>query len=77
MTNQVRALLEGYFVAGNADKSNRYTAQDMQCELKKYAQEGKIDKNDVPKVITIQNWISKTTKEHREEAATRVLNYNN
>ena len=26
MTNQVRALLEGYFIAGNADKSNHYTA---------------------------------------------------
>ncbi|RGB30917.1 hypothetical protein C1646_764737 [Rhizophagus diaphanus] len=25
MTNQVRALLEGYFMAGNADKSNCYT----------------------------------------------------
>ncbi|RGB44024.1 hypothetical protein C1646_749247 [Rhizophagus diaphanus] len=50
MTNQVKVLLEGYFMAGNADKSNRYTAQDMQYELK---------------------------KEYREEAATRVLNYNN
>ncbi|CAG8782523.1 3372_t:CDS:2, partial [Rhizophagus irregularis] len=77
MTNQVRALLEGYFMAGNADKSNRYTAQDMQRELEKCAQEGEIDKDDVPKVTTIQNWISKTTREHREEAATRVLNYNN
>ncbi|PKK56838.1 hypothetical protein RhiirC2_799202 [Rhizophagus irregularis] len=77
MTNQVRALLEGYFMAGNADKSNRYTAQNMQRELEKCAQEGEIDKDDVSKVITIQNWISKTTREHREEAATRVLNYNN
>ncbi|CAB5163047.1 unnamed protein product [Rhizophagus irregularis] len=77
MTNQVRALLEGYFMAGNADKSNRYTAQDMQRELEKCAQEGEIDKDNVPKVTTIQNWISKTTREHREKAATRVLNYNN
>ncbi|POG57742.1 hypothetical protein GLOIN_2v1791364 [Rhizophagus irregularis DAOM 181602=DAOM 197198] len=71
MTNQVRALLEGYFMAGNADKSNRYTTQDMQRELEKCAQEGEIDKDDIPKVTTIQNWISKTTREHREEAATR------
>ncbi|CAG8730189.1 21031_t:CDS:2, partial [Rhizophagus irregularis] len=49
MTNQVRTLLEGYFMAGNADKSNRYTAQDMQCELEKCAQEGEINKEDVPK----------------------------
>ncbi|POG77624.1 hypothetical protein GLOIN_2v1767686 [Rhizophagus irregularis DAOM 181602=DAOM 197198] len=55
MTNQVRALLEGYFMAGNADKSNRYTAQDMQRELEKCAQEGEIDKDNVPKVTTIQN----------------------
>ncbi|GES72774.1 hypothetical protein GLOIN_2v1767687 [Rhizophagus clarus] len=76
MTSQVRALLEGYFMAGNADKSNRYTAQDMKNELDKCAQEGEIDKDDVPKVTTIQNWISKTTREHREEAANRVLNNN-
>ena len=76
MTNQVRALLEGYFMAGNADKSNRYTAQDMQYELDKCAQEGEIDKDDIPKITTIQNWISKTTREHREEAANKVLNNN-
>ncbi|GBC00587.1 hypothetical protein RclHR1_03900004 [Rhizophagus clarus] len=76
MTSQVRALLEGYFMAGNADKSNRYTAQDMKNELDKCAQEGEIDKDNVPKVTTIQNWISKTTREHREEAANRVLNNN-
>ncbi|GET59189.1 hypothetical protein GLOIN_2v1767686 [Rhizophagus irregularis DAOM 181602=DAOM 197198] len=39
MTNQVRELLEEYFMAGNADKCNRYTAQDMQCGLEKCAQE--------------------------------------
>ncbi|PKC53042.1 hypothetical protein RhiirA1_512460, partial [Rhizophagus irregularis] len=71
MTNQVRTLLEGYFMAGNADKSNRYTAQDMQCELEKCAQEGEINKEDVPKVTTIQNWISKTTRELRLPAETK------
>ncbi len=74
MTNQVRVLLEGYFIAGNADKSNRYTAQDMQHELTKCAQEGEIDTENIPKIVTIQNWISKTTREYREKAATRVLN---
>ena len=77
MTNQVRMLLEGYFMAGNADKSNRYTAQDMHHELSRCAQEGEIDKEDISKITTIQNWISKTAREHREEAAERVLGHNN
>ena len=75
MTNQVRVLLEGYFMAGNADKSNCYTAQDMQCELARCVQEGEIDKEDISKVVMIQNWISKTTREHREKAATSILSH--
>ena len=46
----------------------------MQHELTKCAQEGEIDTEDIPKIVTIQNWISKTTREYRKKAATRVLN---
>ncbi|CAG8522212.1 6441_t:CDS:2, partial [Racocetra persica] len=54
---EIRALLEGYFLAGNINKSDRYTAQDMHDELVQHAQEGEIKVEEVPKVATIQNWI--------------------
>ncbi|CAG8692812.1 29001_t:CDS:2, partial [Gigaspora margarita] len=52
---EIRALLEGYFLAGNINKSDRYTAQDMHDELVQHAQEGKIKVEEVPKVAMIQN----------------------
>ncbi|CAG8548032.1 1694_t:CDS:1, partial [Gigaspora margarita] len=48
---EIRILLEGYFLAGNISKSNRYTAQDMYDELVQLAQEGKIKMEEVPKSL--------------------------
>ncbi|RHZ55139.1 hypothetical protein Glove_420g6 [Diversispora epigaea] len=77
MSIRIRTLLEGFFLAGNVNKSNHYTANDMYKELIKCAQEGEVDNEEVPKVGTIQNWINKMTRVHREEAAARVLKSNN
>ncbi|RHZ86975.1 hypothetical protein Glove_41g97 [Diversispora epigaea] len=38
---------------------------------------GEIDNEEVPKVGTIQNWINKMTRVHREQAAARVLESSN
>ncbi|CAG8855277.1 2172_t:CDS:2, partial [Gigaspora margarita] len=46
---EIRILLEGYFLAGNINKSDRYTAQDMHDELVRLAQEGEIKMEEVPK----------------------------
>ena len=62
---EIRVLLEGYFLAGNVNKSDRYTAQDMYDELVQYAQEGEIKMEEIPKVATIQNWISRYIREHK------------
>ena len=55
LSPEIRLLLEGYFLAGNINKSERYTAQDMYNELVQRAQEGEIKMEEVPKVATIQN----------------------
>ncbi|CAG8441830.1 3666_t:CDS:2 [Scutellospora calospora] len=52
---EIRALLEGYFLAGNINKSNRYTAQDMHDKLVQHAQKGEIKVEEVSKVAMIQN----------------------
>ncbi|CAG8604541.1 18591_t:CDS:1, partial [Racocetra persica] len=59
MSKKVRALLEEFFIAENANKSNYYSTQDMYKELLKCAKEGEISDEKVPKLITIQNWIMK------------------
>ncbi|CAG8809850.1 10783_t:CDS:2, partial [Gigaspora margarita] len=68
---KIRLLLEGYFLAGNINKSDRYTAEDMHNELVQRAKDGEIKIKEVPKVTTIQNWISCYTQEHRQKAATK------
>ncbi|CAG8799161.1 6104_t:CDS:2 [Cetraspora pellucida] len=67
-------LLEGYFLAGNINKSDRYMVQDMHNELVQHAQEGEIKVDEVPKVATIQNWIGRYAQKHKQEAATRKSN---
>ena len=73
LSQEVRALLEGYFLAGNVNKSDRYTAQDLYEELVRHAQDGEIKMEKMPKVVTIQNWIGRYTREHKQEAAARGL----
>ena len=55
ISSKVRILLEGYFLAGNINKSDRYTAQDMYNDLVQCAKEDKIKIEEMPKVTTIQN----------------------
>lgn len=69
IAKKVRKILEGYFLAGNADKSDRYTAQDMYQALQQRVLEGDIEAEDVPKVSTIQSWIGRYTRQHRKHTA--------
>ncbi|CAG8719352.1 22698_t:CDS:2 [Gigaspora margarita] len=55
ISKQVRRILEGYFLAGNANKSDCYTVQDMYKSLQQRVLEGDIEAEAVPKVSTIQN----------------------
>ncbi|RIB07439.1 hypothetical protein C2G38_2214440 [Gigaspora rosea] len=59
---EIRALLEGY------------TAQDMHDELVQHALEGEFKVEEVLKVATIQNWIGRYAREHKQEATTRKSN---
>jgi len=43
----------------------------MHNELVQRAKDGEIKMEEVPKVTTIQNWIGRYTREHRQEAATK------
>ena len=68
MTIQVRVLLEGYFMTGNINKSNRYTANDMHKELVKCAQDGEINNEEG----STKSWYnSKLDKQNEPECTAR------
>ncbi|CAB4474138.1 unnamed protein product [Rhizophagus irregularis] len=69
----ISAILEECFLAGNVDKSYRMTAQDMWNLLTLKAQEGEIESSDIPKVTTIQGWITRYAAQLREKSAQTVL----
>jgi len=54
----VKHLLENMFHTGTANPNNKFSAQQMHEELVQRAQFGELDENDIPKISTIQNWIS-------------------
>ncbi len=67
---RISAILEECFLAENVDKSYRMTAQDM-WNLK--AQEEEIESLDIPKVTTIQGWITRYAAQLREKSAQTAL----
>jgi hypothetical protein len=61
--------LEGFFLAGNVNKADRMSAKDMVIELNKLAEEGEIQKDEVPEIKTIEGWITRYSASLRKESA--------
>ena len=58
MTAEVKRLLEIMFHTGTANPRQKMSPQQMHEKLLERVQKGKLHEEDVPKVPTIQNWIS-------------------
>ncbi|GBC40355.2 hypothetical protein GLOIN_2v1790148 [Rhizophagus irregularis DAOM 181602=DAOM 197198] len=69
ISKKVWNLLQEYFLEGNVNKSERHTAESMLARLKKNVEDGVIEEEEVPKLETIRNWISRYTSQHRQESA--------
>ncbi|CAG8837939.1 44098_t:CDS:2, partial [Gigaspora margarita] len=54
---------------GNVNKSERHTAESMLTQLRQCVENRVIEKDEVPKLETIQNWIARYANQHRQEAA--------
>ena len=74
ISKEIVSLLQGFFLAGNASKSDRYSEQDMYNELVSLADKGEIDRNKIPKVQTIKGWISRYSRQLKKEAAEKSEN---
>lgn len=74
MKKGIKALLERFFLNGNRNQKDKMNAQDMHTELLKYVEVGELAEEDIPKISTIQNWISTYARNFKEKATERELN---
>jgi hypothetical protein len=74
MSEQVKQLLRTYFLSGNIDKKNRFTAETMFEDLKQRVETNELDASELPKIKTIENWIKRFSREHKKESAEKELN---
>ena len=58
ISKNVISYLEVYFLVGDVNKSEKYTAQKMHNKLKKLVEERILEAEEIPKVFIISNWIS-------------------
>ena len=61
------------FLNGNVDKRKKMNAQGMYNELMYRADQGEIDKEDISKVSTIHNWITRTAASFKLQMSERAL----
>ena len=73
MTERVKQLLKTYFLSGDMDKKNRFTGSKMLEELRKKVETGELEVDEIPKIKTIENWITRYNQEHKKESAAKEL----
>ena len=77
MTATVKAYLEGYFLAGNVNKTDRMSAKDMVIQLQDLAKEGEIQFDDIPEIKTVKGWIARYLSSLRKKYAAQKVAENN
>ncbi|RIB03488.1 hypothetical protein C2G38_2224882 [Gigaspora rosea] len=58
---------------GDVDKSKRFTAASMLECLKSKVEEGELDKDEIPKLQTIQGWIARYSAQHHQKIAEKSI----
>jgi hypothetical protein len=76
MTVEIKRLLEIMFHTGTANPRQKMNAQQMHEELLQRVQQGELCEEDIPKVSTIQNWISGFSRRWKEAMALRSMDEN-
>lgn len=76
MTKKIKSYLEGYFLAGNINKTDRMTAKEMVSQLHILANEGEIQVENIPEVATVANWIKRYAANLKKSSAQSVEELN-
>jgi len=66
-------LLTVMFHTGTANPRLKMNANEMHEELLKRVADGEISKDDVPRISTISNWITNTSRSFKKTMALRLL----
>ncbi|CAG8620654.1 646_t:CDS:2, partial [Cetraspora pellucida] len=69
-------VLHKNIVYSNRDRGKRITAKDMYVRLKEFANNSELEQDEVPKVSTIQGWISRYYKTFLDQATRTALQSN-
>ncbi|CAG8497921.1 2263_t:CDS:10 [Scutellospora calospora] len=69
-------MLEQMFLQGKIHAKDRMMAKDMHVRLKEFADNGELEQDEVPKVSTIQRWISQYHKTFLDQATRTALQSN-
>src|SRR4051812_38934919 len=72
-SKNIVSLLQAFFHAGNANRSDRYSASDMLNELNNMANKDDLEFETIPRLETIQNWIARYSAACKREMADIVL----
>jgi hypothetical protein len=68
--------LKEMFLAGNIEKSNKFSPEDMLKNLQKNAENNDIEVDSIPSLQQIKSWISRFNQQHKKQAA-KNANTNN
>ena len=74
MKKKVKDLLKSFFLNGNLNQKDKMSAKDMYNELLTFVESGELEAEDVPKIVTIQNWISAYARTFKEQATENMVN---
>lgn len=60
MSPKVKGLLEIMFHTGTLNPNHKMSAENMHEELLERVQQGELEEEELPKISTIANWITRT-----------------
>ena len=73
MKKKIKSLLECFFHNGNINPRDKMNAQEMHTALLPFVESGEIEEDDIPKISTIQGWISKYSAALKQLALEKAL----
>ncbi|CAG8853361.1 4154_t:CDS:1, partial [Gigaspora margarita] len=69
MSEKVKDYLKAFFTAGDVDKTEHMSAAEMVKALNELVEEGELESDEIPKVKTIDSWITRYSRLVRMHAA--------
>lgn len=65
--------LKSMFLAGNIEKSKKYSSEDMLKELQKLVENNELEAENIPSLQQIKSWISRFSRHHKKQAAENAI----